>query len=117
MPAVLSTLAFFEQFAVTTAVDDHNYELTRVYPNPASQYIQVELPADFGSFEYKIFDYKGHLIAGGKAVNEPRIHVSRYPAGIYHLLVEGKSGRLQSNLSFKDDERRRNKFYKSKAGN
>jgi len=98
LPAVLSTLAFFDQFAMTTALKGRDIEFAKVYPNPASDYIRVELPGDYGSYDYTIYDHQGQLIASERSVHEVVIDVSSYPSGIYHLLLEGKSGRFQNNF-------------------
>ncbi|MEQ1746671.1 MAG: T9SS type A sorting domain-containing protein [Saprospiraceae bacterium] len=61
----------------------------KVYPNPASDFIYIELP-DGGQSEYQIFDLTGSLIMSG-FVSNGKIDVSSLLPGGYMLQIRSKS--------------------------
>ena len=65
---------------------------TKIYPNPSSNYIMIELPE--GADEYRISNSMGQTVVqrnikiGGQVLEEVR----NYPAGIYFLEIKNKKG-------------------------
>lgn len=61
---------------------------TRVFPNPANDFITVQSTAD--AFTYRIYDLSGKLIDEGVSVgNAKRIQTARYLTGQYFLEITG----------------------------
>lgn len=61
----------------------------KVYPNPASDNIIVELPSGTKAKKYKIMDISGRIIASGDiTVNRSMVNISNMAAGLYLLQVD-----------------------------
>jgi len=71
----------------------------KLYPNPASEYIKIDLNDKCLSKEivYRIFDMKGYLIARGIIVdNITEINTSTYPNGFYFINLQSEKLNLKS---------------------
>ena len=57
-----------------------------VYPNPASDVMQVVLP-DSGSYEYTITDMSGSILLSGQTdyVSQINLDISILESGMYHI--------------------------------
>lgn len=61
----------------------------RIYPNPTSDFIYLDLPEDEPS-EYQIFALTGKLILSG-SISDGKIDVSTLPLGVYVLQIRAKN--------------------------
>ncbi len=69
-------------------IKDYSYdEGIVVFPNPASTYINVELPGIAKATEWNIIDTQGNKIAKGKAENISHIDISELKPGVYFMQV------------------------------
>ena len=69
-------------------IKDYSYdEGIVVFPNPASTYINVELPGIAKAKEWNIIDTQGNKIAKGKAENISHIDISELKPGVYFMQV------------------------------
>ncbi len=60
----------------------------RVYPNPATDILYVDMPKDAGGFaQYEIFDLQGRLLVRGR-LHGNSIDVSGFSQGMYILTIE-----------------------------
>ena len=68
------------------------YKLCKIYPNPASDIVHIELPANHHIKDYTIFihSYTGQKI---RAVNTESIDISQVPVGIYFIQITNKKTR------------------------
>ena len=66
----------------------------KVSPNPASTFIEIQLPADLGGEkQFLIMDANGKLISTQKTQDQYRkLDVSNLPAGMYFLRIDTASG-------------------------
>jgi len=68
-----------------------------VYPNPATNYLQVNHPGVYGN--YKIHNFQGETVISGKLENETTgIDVKSLAAGNYVLFVPDQTGNFQRLL-------------------
>lgn len=74
----------------------NNFEITEsnpdllIYPNPAMNYLTIELPKELLGFDLTIYDYMGQAIDKLTIDNtRMKLDVSRYRNGIYFIQVEG----------------------------
>lgn len=71
------------------AVEDHQEHTFDVYPNPASEVLNVK--STDGSFTYRLLDLTGRQIRTGAADGRAAINVSSLPAGVYMLQLNSES--------------------------
>jgi hypothetical protein len=71
------------------AVEDHQEHNFDVYPNPASEVLNVK--STDGSFTYRLLDLTGRQIRTGAADGRAAINVSSLPAGVYMLQLNSES--------------------------
>lgn len=74
----------------TDEVRQNSLESIKVYPNPAKDYLQVELPETIKNFRLELSDMSGRLVLNKE--NETKVNISGLPAGTYLVTVksEGK---------------------------
>lgn len=61
----------------------------KVYPNPASTFIRVEIPNDQNPFVVDLFDLKGKLVLSQKHLPNDQIAVSQLKQGMYFYKISG----------------------------
>lgn len=87
MPAGNVTIEATYKEDVPTYIGNTDDTQLFVYPNPATEYIQL---AGVENAEYIIYDMYGRLIASG-ITNGEVISISNYAAGMYIIRVEGNA--------------------------
>jgi aminopeptidase YwaD len=81
-----------QHFAVATSVLSTNetavnkLESIKIYPNPAKDILNIELPANIKNFSLEINDMSGKLISTHG--NESKINVSKLPNGVYLCTIK-----------------------------
>ncbi|HJY14092.1 MAG TPA: T9SS type A sorting domain-containing protein, partial [Flavobacterium sp.] len=81
-----------QHFAVATSVlstnetDVNKLESIKIYPNPAKDILNIELPANIKNFSLEINDMSGKLISTHG--NESKINVSKLPNGVYLCTIK-----------------------------
>lgn len=89
------------EFTITinTAVDLIVTDLSRVYPNPARDFIRFELNNLAGETTITLFDVSGRLVAQQQVENEQLVifNVEELNAGLYQYSISNK-GRIQTGL-------------------
>lgn len=68
-----------------------NFDWT-VYPNPANNQVEIDLPKDFRLSQVQLYSIQGSLLWQTTNQNELKIDVSNYPEGIYLLRVVNQKG-------------------------
>jgi hypothetical protein len=88
-PDVNSNLLVEEEENVV-GIKDEILENLKVYPNPADDFLNVELPSNFDKVSYRILDVNGKLVKQGN-LRSKRIEISNLTTGSYllQLIVEG----------------------------
>lgn len=61
-----------------------------IYPNPATEYIQVALPS--GAYTLQVYAQDGKNMLKTYITGSTEVNLSGWPAGIYHLQVEQRQG-------------------------
>ncbi len=73
-----------------------------VYPNPAREYVEVQLSTPSAVFSVSVYDVLGRLIfreeLGGKVISEHTLSVANLPAGGYVLVMEMEGIRVKEQI-------------------
>jgi hypothetical protein len=89
----ISTTVVFDCGSLST-------EKTRVkeswslYPNPATESVMLELPADLARSEIRIYNAKGRLVKNLKAAPTQSIDISALPKGLYFIRLQNQDVRV-----------------------
>lgn len=86
-PAVCD-LEWFETLVVAEPADISNH--LSVYPNPATDMLNVSLPKSEDLFTYRVLSADGKLLSNGKLVNG-QLDIGTFPPGMYFLLLQNDS--------------------------
>lgn len=84
-----------QHFAVASSVlgtkesDSNRLESIKIYPNPAKDILNIELPSNIKNFSVEINDMSGKLISAYE--NERKINVSKLSKGVYMCTVKSDS--------------------------
>ncbi|MEO9869451.1 alpha-amylase family glycosyl hydrolase [Ekhidna sp.] len=70
-----------------------------VYPNPASRFIQVNLP--FNDVEFSISDLSGKVIQTGRIEGHSKVNIESIRAGIYHITLSNSQFNLTKKVIIK----------------
>ncbi len=84
-----------------TNVETGERESIRVYPNPAKDYIEVDIEAErFSSSEIELFDMQGRMVKKAKLAGKKgnRIDVSSLPSGVYVLGAKNDDGVMRKKI-------------------
>ncbi len=71
----------------------------QLFPNPAGQWLQIEVPKNFQFKTIKVFDMAGHQLSQykmGANTSQLQLDISTLASGLYFLRVEGETGWVQS---------------------
>ena len=71
----------------------------QVYPNPASDYLQVS-GTDSGS-EYKLINQQGQEVLSGTISGEERIYTTEFSTGIYFLEIKNNQAVSRKKISIR----------------
>jgi Secretion system C-terminal sorting domain len=99
---VLDDLAFEITTDVTIPLAEKY--TTRITPNPATDAILVEVPAEIGLVSLRIFDSSGRLVEYQTFEYQTRINVSEYTAGLYLYEVNLANHEIYDKGRFKVSE-------------
>jgi len=99
-----AALGALQHFAVastvTLATDDvqtkNSLESIRIYPNPARDVLNIELPKNHNSFKVEINDMNGRLILN--AENEKKINTSGLTNGTYMVTVKSNQNSITKKI-------------------
>ncbi len=88
------TITIEEQ--VVTSIEDDPQIITSIYPNPASDFVRINLVSEAYPFDVKMYDTNGNLKTSEDAVfdNSIRLDVRSIPKALYILVVKDKNGRV-----------------------
>lgn len=81
-----------QHFAVATSVlgtsesSQNKLESIKIYPNPAKDILNLEIPSEIKKFSFEIKDMNGRLISTHE--NETIINVSKFSSGVYLCTVK-----------------------------
>lgn len=81
-----------QHFAVATSVlgtsesSQNKLEFIKIYPNPAKNILNLEIPSEIKKFSFEIKDMNGRLISTHE--NETIINVSKFSSGVYLCTVK-----------------------------
>ncbi len=70
-----------------------------VYPNPAQDWLQIEVPKNFQSKTIKVFDLAGHLHGQhtmGAYATQLKLDISSLSSGLYLLRMESETGWVEN---------------------
>lgn len=82
-------------YCTTTGIGTTSSTITnssRIFPNPVSEFLQLEIDSKNIGNSYSIFDYTGKLIQTGKAESElNQINTSAFSSGMYFIRINGEN--------------------------
>lgn len=88
--AAVGALQHFAGASVTLGTDDvradNSLEAIKIYPNPAHDVLNIELPKNYKNFKVEISDMNGRLLLN--AENEKKMNTSGLMNGVYMVTVQ-----------------------------
>jgi hypothetical protein len=89
LPAVFSTLAFFNGFSMSTAIEENKeIGLLELYPNPAVDHLRLILPSWLTSARLQIYNQMGQLVQTKDEFEGGEIGKTNLPNGFYHIFLQ-----------------------------
>jgi hypothetical protein len=82
-----TTIMVVEEQGDVTGVEDRKLENFTVYPNPATDFVNIDIPMQANSMNYQVFDTNGKLVMQGNAVVKT-LDISSLENGSYIMQVE-----------------------------
>lgn len=70
----------------TSVANTDNIASVNVYPNPSSDYLNLELPSE-EVYQYAIYSLKGEKVKTGQIGNGGKIDIQTLPTGVYFLNI------------------------------
>jgi hypothetical protein len=80
----------FTEAIITASEDFHNESAIKVYPNPASDFLQVTIPSSLNA-NISLYSLDGKLMKSYIASNNQLFPVSEFERGIYLIRIETNS--------------------------
>lgn len=78
-------------------IDDNLLTQVSVYPNPATDYVTVQLPAGIELQSVAIYDVLGKLVTN--KITNNQINVSQFTQGVYLLTIQTSQGTVTKKIS------------------
>lgn len=81
---------------IVTGIEDDPGIITSIYPNPATDFVQVNLISEAYPFDVKMYDMSGNLKTSEDSIfdNSIRLDIRNMPKALYILVVKDKNGRI-----------------------
>lgn len=72
----------------------------KIYPNPAQEYINLQLPADLSDMEIRVFDNFGKILweQNSDFTSLVRLDLSAYATGIYYIKISSAEGNITKKI-------------------
>jgi len=86
---------FIDTVSILTSVDELDYSKVRIFPNPSSDFVTIELQnSDLAEFEVFSIEGKRMDTFNGEFIQSKKLDVSAIPDGVYmiSILQNGKRG-------------------------
>jgi hypothetical protein len=73
-------------------IDNKTAGLMKVYPNPAQNFVTIQLPQENGATTSKVYSVNGALVLQTVIDNQSRVDISQLQPGIYFMQMETAQG-------------------------
>ncbi|MBJ11366.1 MAG: hypothetical protein CMP66_07950, partial [Flavobacteriales bacterium] len=93
---VESKTQYYEQPSVD--VEQNSSLDIKVYPNPASTIVTLELSSDMVKTQFKLLDARGRVVRKGKVNNKTTINIENLSSGMYIMEVVGEEIRARKKF-------------------
>ena len=93
---VESKTQYYEQPSVD--VEQNSSLDIKVYPNPASTTVTLELSSDMVKTQFKLLDARGRVVRKGKVNNKTTINIENLSSGMYIMEVVGEEIRARKKF-------------------
>ena len=94
---VESKTQYYEQPSVD--VEQNSSLDIKVYPNPASTTVTLELSSDMVKAQFKLLDTRGRIVREGKVNNKTTLNIKNLSSGMYIMEVVGEEIRARKKVS------------------
>ena len=82
---------------VQTGIEDVIFNSTMVYPNPASEVVNIK--SDFDITSIRVFNHSGQVVAEEMVHNKMyQFNTSQYNAGLYFFQIETTEGTISKRI-------------------
>lgn len=79
--------------AVTNILDEHNLPSVNIYPNPASDFIRLEMEKIEGETTAILYSFSGIEMRRENLLSEmTELNISDFPNGVYFLILKNREG-------------------------
>ena len=82
----------------TTNILELNSDILRVYPNPTTDFILINLADNFDVINFELFDLHARKIWTEQITGDRRINLSAYSSGVYFYRVNAKGATQSGKL-------------------
>jgi len=98
-----ATLYFAVAYDNATSVNTLENTMVSIFPNPATDYLTIDFKKNTDSFyDVKLINILGELIFSDRWINSKNsINTSKFPSGIYSLIIDSKSERFSTKVVIK----------------
>lgn len=81
---------------VITSIEDDPEVITNIYPNPARDFVQVNLISEGYPYNLKVYDLSGNLKTSKDSIYDSsiRLDIRNMPGALYLIIVKDRHGRL-----------------------
>lgn len=88
----IDDFSIYELDSVTSVIEDTQIENLNIYPNPAQDFVSIDIPVNYQNLQLSIFNLTGQLIAQKQITGSQQIPISELGNGMYIFVVESKGG-------------------------
>jgi len=76
-----------------------DFETFTIYPNPASDKIQINFENDLKNASFRIYDFTGGLMKNGIIDSSNSIDISNLPIGMFNIMIQHEESILTQKLN------------------
>ena len=69
-------------------LDDLNAANVAIYPNPTTEFINIDFP---GTFQYELVTISGAILVAGTATDKELLNLNKFADGIYFVKVKNET--------------------------
>lgn len=95
--ALMFRPVFSKRKKTTTSISKPTAQLLQIFPNPARDYVQFQLPNNLLNVKYSIYNLQGSKVKEG-IYNNANLNISTLPKGIYIVRATSKSENFVGKL-------------------
>lgn len=97
-PLSLESVVHYGQKAQFVSIDEEEKLSVDIYPNPAEDYVQIDLGSNYKSADIELIDLSGRTLISKSIGKSERVDIKGIPSGVYVLMLSSEDEKISRKI-------------------